>query len=127
MGNRERLPAARDSCSWQPVIGSRSLAPGSWPTYPAIGTPSDAITLRPLHDQAVPLGRLDNFFLNGLDNFFVDKRRLAPEIQGRRTGPAQKGEHPARLNHAANQPTSPLQSHASRPNGQGPTALPTLE
>ena len=27
---------------------------------------------------------------------FEDKCRLAPEIQGRRTGPAQKGEHPAR-------------------------------
>ena len=26
----------------------------------------------------VPLGRQDNFFLNGLDNFFVDKCLLAP-------------------------------------------------
>ena len=55
---------------------------------------------------------------NDTDNFFVDKRRLAPEIQGRRTGPAQKGEHPARLNRAANQPTSlhplPPTSYPSR-------------
>ena len=38
----------------------------------------------------------DNFVLNDKENNFVEKCRLAPVIQGRRTGPAQKGEHPAR-------------------------------
>ena len=37
---------------------------------------------------------------------FEDKCRLVPEIQGRRTGPAQKGEPPARLSGATNQPAN---------------------
>ena len=37
-----------------------------------------------------------------------DVCRLAPAIQGRRTGPAQKGEHPARLNSVTNQQTNLL-------------------
>ena len=38
----------------------------------------------------------DNFLPNNKENNFVDKCRLAPVIQGRRTGPAQKREPPAR-------------------------------
>ena len=38
----------------------------------------------------------DNFLPNNKENNFVDKCRLAPAIKGRRSGPAQKREPPAR-------------------------------
>ena len=38
----------------------------------------------------------DNFLLNNKENNSVDKCRFAPAIKGRRSGPAQKRETPAR-------------------------------
>ena len=56
---------------------------------------------RSFHDPAGHLGKrseakLVDYFLNDLDDVVLTKCRLAPVIKGRRTGPAQKGEHPAR-------------------------------
>ena len=39
---------------------------------------------------------MENNEQNNEENYFDDKCRLAPAIQGRRTGPAQKGDPPAR-------------------------------
>ena len=52
--------------------------------------------LQALFYPVSPLGRLADYLLNDLDDFLTDEPRLAPEIQGRRTGPVQKGEPPAR-------------------------------
>ena len=84
---------ADGSCYWPPL--GRDYAPG----FPRLGWASRSpfLALRPQ----------DNFLLHDTDDYFGDKCRLAPEIQGRRTGPVQKGEPPARLNRTTKQPTSP--------------------
>ncbi len=55
-----------------------------------------------------------------MDDFLADALRPAPQIQGRRTGPVQKGEPPARLNGASNQPTFPRPLCRHGPHAWGP-------
>ena len=78
------LHRRRVGCAHRPRAGGSPPAALTPACAPSLGCPV----------MAIP--SVGNFVKNKADNFFVDKDRLAPEIQGLRTGPAQKREPPAR-------------------------------
>ena len=78
------LHRRRVGCAHRPRAGGSPLAALTPAGAPSLGCPVTAI---PSVGDSVK---------NKADNFFVDKDRLAPEIQGLRSGPAQKREPPAR-------------------------------
>ena len=78
------LHRRRVGCAHRPRAGGPPLAALTPACAPSLGCPVTAI---PSVGDSVK---------NKADDFFLDKDRLAPVIQGLRTGPAQKREPPAR-------------------------------